>query len=56
MLDEFNEAIIPKTSLSKYSVELIDFAVQTRTAPNTVFEAVRQTILLYVDFGLNRTV
>ena len=36
---EFNEAGKPKTSVAKYSREFIDFA-----APNTVFEAVRQTL------------
>ena len=40
---EFNEAGKPKTSVAKYSREFIDFA-----APNTVFEAVRQTLHITV--------
>ena len=42
MFGEFNEPII--TSLAKYSIEFNDLAVQTPSAPNTVFEAVRQTL------------
>ena len=42
-LSEFNEATQPKTSLAKYSIEFNDVAT-----PNTVFEAVRQTLHITV--------
>lgn len=39
--------------INKYSVKFVDFAGQTRSAPNTVFEAVRIPLtLLYVRKGL----
>ena len=44
MFGEFNEATQPKASLAKYSIEFNDLAVQNASAPNTVFETVRQTL------------
>ena len=48
MSGEFNEVGKPKTSLTKYSVEFNDLAVQTRPHPNTVFKAVNQTLHITV--------
>ena len=45
MFGEFYEAGKRKTSLAKYSVELNG---TNASAPNTVFECVRQTLHVYV--------
>ena len=47
MFSEFNETAQPKTSLAKYSIEFNDLAVDA-SAPNSVFEAIRQTLHIVV--------